>query len=270
MICARNIESLAFGKGLSSLFQNRGMLKSFMIMESEFSTGSKNDIPSWKKRTASENSRGDSISQDSIRTRKNSPMTDNSFSNSQTSNAPPNLQRRSSIQPDTKVARSPATNYGYRKRPDFSRDQKNEFYANEYGREERGEPSYGYFDGDHVFGISPVRLALISKKRKVTELLMQTGMDSNNKKDLKSVNEILNLCQKNDVPVREFTKHDLNMLTDSRPHQGFVLRATPRSFIPIDSLASSSEFKYVVCVCCILSRIYFILFVNLFVIVFYI
>ena len=246
MMCARNVMSLSFGNGLSSLFRNRCMLRSFVIMESEFSTGSKNDVPSWKKRTTSANIRGDSISQDSIRPRRSSPNADNSFPISQSSNDPQNSNRRPPTQPDSRATRSSTTsNYGYRKRPEFSRDQKNEFYANEYGREERGEPSYGYFDGDHVFGISPVRLALISKKRKVTELLMQTGMDSNNKKDLKSVNEILNLCQKNNVPVREFTKHDLNMLTDSRPHQGFVLRTTPRSFIPIDSLAASSEFKYV-------------------------
>lgn len=154
----------------------------------------------------------------------------------------------SSSQPSTSSRQSSSSSsssdYSNRQRRDttFSREEKNEYYSNEFGRAERNEPSYGYYDGDHVFGISPVRLALLSKKRVMSELLIQSGMDSN-RKDQKSVNEILRLCQQLNIPVREFTKHDLNMLTDSRPHQGFVLRATPRSFIPLDSLPVTKEFK---------------------------
>lgn len=225
MICSRSIESLTFRRGVSSLFRScHGRLRS--------STGSEsnNDIPSWKKTdSVSENNRRrptNPVSQDNYNgansRRKPSSSSPNSYTSSQSYPSSSGTERRpytpqadntSSRDGDrsyeakprmtgsrTPGAPSSTTNDKYfdrsrKQRPEFSREQKNEFYANEYGRENRGEPSYGYYDGDHVFGISPVRLALLSKKRKVTELLMQTGMDSNNKKDMKSVNEILNLCQ---------------------------------------------------------------------------
>ena len=44
------------------------------------------------------------------------------------------------------------------------------------------EPSYGYYDGDHLYGVQPVRLALISKRRVISELLVQEGMDTKKKK----------------------------------------------------------------------------------------
>jgi 21S rRNA (GM2251-2'-O)-methyltransferase len=88
-----------------------------------------------------------------------------------------------------------------------------------------------------------VKLALTSKKRIFSELLIQTGLDDAGKKDLTVVNEILGLCEELNIAVREFSKHDLNMLTDSRPHQGFVLRASPREFIDISTLPPSESFK---------------------------
>lgn len=109
----------------------------------------------------------------------------------------------------------------------------------------RREPSYGYFNGDHIYGVLPVRLALSGGRRIITELLIQEGMDIENKKDQTSVVEILDLAKSNQIPIREFSKHDLNMLTDSRPHQGFVLRAAPLQFQKITSLPPSEDFKCV-------------------------
>lgn len=242
------------------LMKSRHHDRAFCLrMEAEYSASK--DIPSWKKRTETGSAAGDRNSnsrnrsfEESSSPRTNSRQFDVKPSiNSQASSPRVFSERRSPTLENkedqnkqySRRAPSSNTNFGQRKRPDFSRDEKNEFYANEYGRADRGEPPYGYYDGDHVFGVSPVRLALLSKRRKFTELLMQTGTDSNNKKDQKSFTEILNLCQKMEIPIREFTKHDLNMLTDSRPHQGFVLRASPRTFVPIDSLAPSEVFKLV-------------------------
>ena len=42
--------------------------------------------------------------------------------------------------------------------------------------EEKTEPIYGYYDGDHIYGISPVKLAISSNRRNITELLMQSAM----------------------------------------------------------------------------------------------
>lgn len=105
-----------------------------------------------------------------------------------------------------------------------------------YERREKSEPTYGYYEGDHLYGISPVRVALLSKRRKFKELLTQSGMDIDNKKDGKAAAEILRLATSMNLEVKEFSKHDLNMLSDNRPHQGFILRAEPLKFKRIGGL----------------------------------
>jgi len=70
-------------------------------------------------------------------------------------------------------------------------------------------------------------------------------MDLANKKDQQAAREILTQAKAINVPVREVSKHDLNMLTDNRPHQGFVLRAAPLQFVRKDSLEKSLDFKCV-------------------------
>ena len=107
------------------------------------------------------------------------------------------------------------------------------------------EPAYGNYDGDHLYGVSPVRLALGSMRRNISELLVQSGMDLSNKKDEKLVSEILSIAKEKNITVTELSKHDLNMLTDNRPHQGFVLRATPLEFTKMVELAPSEDFKCV-------------------------
>jgi 21S rRNA (GM2251-2'-O)-methyltransferase len=82
-------------------------------------------------------------------------------------------------------------------------------------------------------------------KRNMTELLMQEGMDLTEKKDEKMAREILAIAKENNIPVNQFSKHDLNMLTDNRPHQGFVLRAKPRDFVRVDELPPADGFKCV-------------------------
>lgn len=110
-------------------------------------------------------------------------------------------------------------------------------------QEEKREPVYGYYDGDHIYGVSSVRLALLSGRRQIKELLVQQGMDISNKKDSKTPAEILALAAKNNIEIREFSKHDLNMLTDNRPHQGFVLRAQPLSFSKLTTLEPSANYR---------------------------
>ena len=60
---------------------------------------------------------------------------------------------------------------------------------------------------------------------------MQEGIDlsGNNKKkkDKKGFEKVLKLAEKIGLTVKEISKHDLNMVVDSRPHQGLVLDASP-------------------------------------------
>jgi 21S rRNA (GM2251-2'-O)-methyltransferase len=96
-----------------------------------------------------------------------------------------------------------------------------------YGKDPNHEPVYGRYHGDHIFGIQPVRAALKAGRRQIEELIIQEGAMPANKKDESASDEIAAMALKLGLTVREFPKHDLNMLSGSRPHQGFVLRATP-------------------------------------------
>jgi len=118
-------------------------------------------------------------------------------------------------------------------------------YELRYDRDDNREPAYGYYDGDHLYGIAPVRLALLAGKREIKELLVQEGMDFSNKKDSKAAKEILQVARTRGIEVREFSKHDLNMLTDNRPHQGFVLRAMPLQFTRLTHLDAVDRYSCV-------------------------
>jgi len=125
----------------------------------------------------------------------------------------------------------------------YNRDSKNDDDDNSY--EENREPPCGRFEGDHLYGISPIRLAIASGRRNITELIIQEGMEISNKKDEKSATEILKIAKEKGINIREFPKHDLNMLTENRPHQGFVLRAAPLKFVRLDSLPVVEKFQCV-------------------------
>jgi hypothetical protein len=95
----------------------------------------------------------------------------------------------------------------------YNRDSRNDDHNRD---EENREPPCGYFEGDHLYGISPIRLAIASGRRNITELIIQEGMEISNKKDEKSATEILKIAKEKGITIREFPKHDLNMLTENR------------------------------------------------------
>eukprot|EP01039_Chlorochromonas_danica_P004783 gene4783-5243_t len=107
--------------------------------------------------------------------------------------------------------------------------------------EEKTEPSYGRYDGDHLYGVNPVRAALQAKRRKMKELLVQLDMDVDNKKDGPAAQEILNMATELGLEIKHLSKHDLNMLADNRPHQGFILRAEPLDFIDLSELGEEKS-----------------------------
>ena len=70
-------------------------------------------------------------------------------------------------------------------------------------------------------------------------------MDSSNKKDSKAAKEISQMAKTSGITIREFSKHDLNMLVDNRPHQGFVLRAEPLKFTHLTHLDAIDKYSSV-------------------------
>lgn len=127
----------------------------------------------------------------------------------------------------------------------YDSNQNDRRYDIRYDSDEKREPVYGYYDGDHIYGIAPVRLSLLAGRREIDELLIQSGMDLANKKDAKAAREILDTANRLNITIREFPKHDLNMITDNRPHQGFVLRAKPLQFKRLPYLEPSNIYSCV-------------------------
>lgn len=96
------------------------------------------------------------------------------------------------------------------------------------------------FSGDVVYGSSPVLAALDANRRVLHTLYIQEGIRESKKKELPAIMQALSRAEKMKIPMVETSKHDLNMVTDNRPHQGIVLDASPLNcekmdvFPPID------------------------------------
>jgi 21S rRNA (GM2251-2'-O)-methyltransferase len=74
-------------------------------------------------------------------------------------------------------------------------------------------------------------------KRNISELIIQEGLN----KDDEIHNNIINICNSKNIPIRTFDKHNLNMLSENRPHQGYILRALPLEFIDIKKLDTTNN-----------------------------
>ena len=102
---------------------------------------------------------------------------------------------------------------------------------------------WGYWEGDYLFGISPIKAALSAfpPRREFSELFIQEGMDVSTKKDSGGAAFILKHARSHGLSVRSVSKHALNMLSENRPNQGFVLRASEIQLLPLPGRAGTSE-----------------------------
>ena len=94
--------------------------------------------------------------------------------------------------------------------------------------------------GESVYGVNPILAALTSGRREFYALYLQDGMDlsekNKKKKDKKSIKNILKIADEIGLTVKEASKHDLNMISDNRPHQGLILDASPLEMVGIREL----------------------------------
>ena len=128
---------------------------------------------------------------------------------------------------DRDKARDRGIDYSRNRETGRSRDHYKQ--QRDISREEIGpdRAKWGEYDGDHLYGLSPVKAALLANRRQMTELLIQVGSNTSNKKDSSGAAFVLERALELGIPVRRFPKHDLNILSGNRPHQGYVLRASP-------------------------------------------
>lgn len=116
-----------------------------------------------------------------------------------------------------RIDRNSETNYNERKNYDSS-----DRYSNPDKKSTKIE-----FQGDTVYGSSPVLAALDANRRVLHTLYVQEGITDSKRKELSAIKQALAKARKMNIPLVETSKHDLNMATSNRPHQGIVLDASP-------------------------------------------
>ena len=94
---------------------------------------------------------------------------------------------------------------------------------------------------EFLYGHSSVLNALIANRRSsFLELLVQDRSNSpSSSPSSTDLGHIIGLAEKASIPVTYLSKHDLNMLSDNRPHQGVILTAAPVSLSFLSDLAPS-------------------------------
>ncbi|KAK4352899.1 hypothetical protein RND71_028417 [Anisodus tanguticus] len=105
---------------------------------------------------------------------------------------------------------------------------------------EASESTLPRMAGEGIYGVGPVLAALLAGRREFYGLYIQEGLDlsGNNrkKKDKKGFERVLRMAEKVGLGKKEVSKHDLNMISDNRPHQGLVLDASPLEMVGIKEL----------------------------------
>ncbi|KAL3133142.1 hypothetical protein ABBQ38_007036 [Trebouxia sp. C0009 RCD-2024] len=95
--------------------------------------------------------------------------------------------------------------------------------------------------GDAVYGVSPVLAALKFSRRTLYSLHVQEGLKPAKKKDQTAVARAVQAAKAAGADVCSTSKHDLNIISGNRPHQGLVLDCSPLSFVPIDRLEDANQ-----------------------------
>ncbi|RMZ52107.1 hypothetical protein APUTEX25_001301 [Auxenochlorella protothecoides] len=92
------------------------------------------------------------------------------------------------------------------------------------------------WQGEVLYGVSPVLAALTAGRREIHALHIQQDIDGSARKDSVVLNRAREAAQAIGCPVFLASKHDLNLLADNRPHQGLMLDCSPLEFIDIADL----------------------------------
>lgn len=95
--------------------------------------------------------------------------------------------------------------------------------------------------GDAVYGVSPVLAALKFSRRTLYSLHIQEGLKPAKRKDQTAVAKAVQAAKVAGAEICSTSKHDLNIISGNRPHQGLVLDCSPLSFVPIDRLEDADH-----------------------------
>ncbi|KAG2498492.1 hypothetical protein HYH03_003744 [Edaphochlamys debaryana] len=111
-----------------------------------------------------------------------------------------------------------------------------------YERERRGPPPLrDSFTGEALYGVFPVLAALRAGRRKVHKAFLQEGIDLNKRKDAGLLRQVESLCRDAGVEVVKAPRHELNLMSGDRPHQGLVLDVSPLDWMHLDEFPTAAE-----------------------------
>mmetsp|Transcript_9153 Transcript_9153/g.26240 ORF Transcript_9153/g.26240 Transcript_9153/m.26240 type:complete len:441 (+) Transcript_9153:226-1548(+) len=89
-------------------------------------------------------------------------------------------------------------------------------------------------NGEVLYGVAPVLMALQKQRRELHTLYVQEGINMDNRKDGAAVSKAIGLAGSLGLGVEYISKHNLNMMSDNRPHQGLVLDCAPLDWATMD------------------------------------
>lgn len=107
---------------------------------------------------------------------------------------------------------------------------------------------FGKLKGEIVFGVSPVLSALEARRRNIYQLFIAKSKDCKNQRVVAALDRASSMAKVQGVKIRHITRHELNIFTGNRPHQGLALDCSPLDFEilfnpPIDKPKRSDIFK---------------------------
>ncbi|KAL1918870.1 uncharacterized protein VTP21DRAFT_2892 [Calcarisporiella thermophila] len=97
---------------------------------------------------------------------------------------------------------------------------------------------------DYLYGHTVAIPALEQGRRAIHELLLFEGK-AHLKKEKNIIEKIVNLAKEKGIPIIKTDKGELNNLTNNRPHQGVVLKASPLKSTPIQFLGKIERTNYI-------------------------
>ena len=126
-----------------------------------------------------------------------------------------------------------------------ARDQRSSWQRDRHENVERPVTSTSILQdgwiGDAVYGVSPVLAALNFRRRNLYSLHVQEGLRPAKKKDQSAVVQAIKAAKAAGAVLHSTSKHDLNIISGNRPHQGLVLDCSPLSFVPLERLEDVSQ-----------------------------
>ncbi|GLC76409.1 hypothetical protein PLESTF_001777600 [Pleodorina starrii] len=96
-------------------------------------------------------------------------------------------------------------------------------------------------EGEALYGVFPVLAALRAKRRKVHRAFMLASLDLSKRKDAGLIRQVEALCTEAGVDVVRTSRHELNLMSHDRPHQGLVLDVSSLEWASLDEFPSADQ-----------------------------